>query len=153
MSANISNIADLTIKLGLRGYTGNKGAICLRFDYHNSSILIINCHLAAHKSKIKSRNEHIKSILKQAIFSISNKEKRIYEHDHIFWTGDLNYRLQGLDHQKILETISKGDLNQLIQHDQLNLEKKSGSVLVDFNEGDLSFPPTFKYKKDTKYYS
>jgi hypothetical protein len=125
----------------------------MRFEYFDSSFIIINSHLAAHKSKVKSRNEHIKSILKKTVFNVSNVERKIYEHDHIFWTGDMNYRIQGLDHNEITNLISRGDFQKLQQYDQLNIEKKSGRVLVDFSEGLLQFPPTFKYKKYTTDYS
>ena len=84
MRKNVTKSSDLVVKLGLMGYTGNKGAICIRFNYLDTSICIINCHLAAHKSKIKNRNEQIKSILKQSIFSVNAQEIKIYEHDYIF---------------------------------------------------------------------
>lgn len=149
----MKNTSTQTIKLGLHGYTGNKGALCMRFEYFDSSFIIINSHLAAHKSKVKSRNEHIMSILKKTVFNVSNVERKIYEHDHIFWTGDMNYRIQGLNHSEIINLISRGDFQRLQQYDQLNIEKNSGRVLVDFSEGLLQFPPTFKYKKYTTDYS
>lgn len=141
------------MKLGLRGYTGNKGAICMRFDYLDTSLCIVNCHLAAHKSKISNRNEHIKSILKQTVFSIKGKDLKIYEHDLIFWAGDLNYRIQSLDSCIIDEILTRKDLTTLLKYDQLNLERNKGSVLVDFKEAQINFPPTFKYKPESNEYS
>ena len=135
------------------GYTGNKGAICIRFNYLDTSICIINCHLAAHKSKIKNRNEQIKSILKQSIFSVNAQEIKIYEHDYIFWTGDLNYRLQDIETSLLEELLYAENYSLLLRYDQLLIEKKKGKVLLDFEESIIDFPPTFKYKIDSNEYS
>jgi hypothetical protein len=153
VSKSFKNSTELVIKLGLRGYTGNKGSICIRFDYNDTSICIINCHLAPHKSKFKARNDHIKSILKQTVFNVNSQSVKIYEHDHIFWTGDFNYRIQGIELKNILDLIYSKDYTTLAKYDQLLNQMSEGKILFDFQEGPLDFPPTFKYKKYSNEYS
>ena len=149
---NIKNLSTLSIKLGLKGYAGNKGAVCSRFDYLDSSICLINCHLAAHKSKVKSRNEHIKSILKQTAFVVDKQEKKIYEHDFVFWIGDFNYRIQGIPSNQLREMIVQQKYQELLQFDQLLSQKTTERLLHGFSEAEILFPPTYKYKKGSSIY-
>ena len=153
VSQNLKNAKGLIVKLGLGGYTGNKGAVCMRFDYLDTSICIVNCHLAPHKSKLNSRSEHVRSILKQTLFTVNNKHLKIYEHDLIFWTGDLNYRINGLDSSLIQKTLSEKKFPALLRYDQLNIERSKGKILFDFTEAAINFPPTYKYKAETNEYS
>ncbi|CAG9314483.1 OCRL_1 [Blepharisma stoltei] len=142
----LSNIKDSCVKLGLKGYTGNKGAICQRFSFFDSTICVINCHLAAHKHQTRLRNHHVKSILKYAKFTLDDKEiKGIYEHDYIFWTGDLNYRLNKLNTDEILSRLNSQQYDELLRYDQFDIEKKTNQILADFSEGKIDFPPSFKY--------
>lgn len=43
---NISDVAKISVKTGMGGRHGNKGAICARFVLDDSSICFMNCHLA-----------------------------------------------------------------------------------------------------------
>ena len=81
---NVINAKESLVKLGLNGYAGNKGAICLRFEIFNSSFCIVNCHLAAHKGKVSLRNKNIKTILNHANFLIDGNNVKISEHDYVF---------------------------------------------------------------------
>ena len=35
------------IKAGPAGMTGNKGAVCIRFEIENQGFMVINCHLSS----------------------------------------------------------------------------------------------------------
>ena len=48
--------------------------------------------------------------------------------------------------------IERRDLDTLRQHDQLNLERASGNVFQGFEEGQLTFLPTYKYQPNTDLY-
>ena len=43
-------------------------------------------------------------------------------------------------------------LHELVQHDQLTIERQRGMVLKGFEEGALSFPPTYKFQAGTSVY-
>lgn len=150
--SNITNCEIFVVKLGFKGYAGNKGAICFRFEYCNSSICIINCHLAAHKAKVKNRNENIRMVLKKTIFQVNGKELKIYEHDFIFWAGDFNYRIQGLSEGSLKNLIAQEKFAEILGFDQLINVKKTEMLLLDFFETNILFPPTYKYNKGTSVY-
>lgn len=44
------------LQTGLRGMSGNKGAVGIRLDYHDSSFCFVTAHLAAGHSNIDERN-------------------------------------------------------------------------------------------------
>jgi len=152
-SKNLSQIAECSVKLGLKGYMGNKGAVCIRFEYLNTSFCVINCHLAAHKKNVKTRNEHVNAILKQTLFMLRRREVGVYEHDHVIWAGDFNYRLEGVPIENILDSIVRKDYKRLLKSDQLNALKKGGKVLFDFHEEQICFQPTYKYFKGRQEYT
>lgn len=133
------------IKLGLKGFAGNKGALCFRFEIFNTSLCFINVHLAPHKQNFKLRNENIQDINRNIKFQLAENSVSVSEHENIFWFGDFNYRIDALNTEKIVKFISKNDLKKCLQFDQLCIAKKFNMVLQDFNEGEINFLPTFKY--------
>uniref|UniRef100_A0A7S4LHD9 Inositol polyphosphate-related phosphatase domain-containing protein n=1 Tax=Eutreptiella gymnastica TaxID=73025 RepID=A0A7S4LHD9_9EUGL len=68
--------------------------------------------------------------------------------DVVFWSGDLNYRINGL--RNMVDVLLKDDeyRDVLIANDQLSLERKKGNVFNGFQEGAISFNPTYKYHKE-----
>lgn len=151
-AAKLSQIAECSVKLGLKGYMGNKGAVSIRFEYLNTSFCVINCHLAAHKKNLKTRNEHVNTVLKQSLFNLRNREVGVYEHDHVIWAGDFNYRLEGVPIENIHDCIERKDFKRLLKFDQLIKLKKSEKILFDFHEEQICFQPTYKYAKGRHEY-
>jgi hypothetical protein len=41
---------------GLRGISGNKGAVAIRLEYHNTSFCFVTAHLAAGHGNVQERN-------------------------------------------------------------------------------------------------
>ena len=77
----------------------------------------------------------------------------ILEHDYVFWLGDLNYRIvEGISVEQVLERVAGGDLDFLRDRDQLNVERAAGRVFAGFNEGRITFLPTYKYQVGTDVY-
>jgi len=69
----------------------------------------------------------------------------LFDHDVVVWVGDLNYRLEGLDGEKVCQLIKETQWNFLAQHDQLRRSFNEGAVFQGFEEIPLNFPPTYKY--------
>jgi hypothetical protein len=49
----ISDLKATKIKTGLGGSSGNKGAVLVRFNLDNTSVMLMNCHLMSGKNKGK----------------------------------------------------------------------------------------------------
>ena len=66
--------------------------------------------------------------------------------------GDLNYRVNGR-RDVIIEMLAT-DIGRdaLYRNDQLGIEIRRGNVFPNFCEGAITFPPTYKYKKDSDDY-
>ena len=64
----------------------------------------------------------------------------------------MNYRITNLTYDEIISKIIEKDFLGLLEFDQLLIEKDENGVLIDYKEGKLTFPPTFKVIKGTNYY-
>lgn len=71
---------------------------------------------------------------------------------HLFWIGDLNYRLNLNDQNTIYQRIESADWPYLLANDQLILEKAAGNAFKKFKEGAIEFAPTYKYTPGTNKY-
>ena len=76
----------------------------------------------------------------------------IFDHDHVFWMGDLNYRLNLTDFESTYDRVAACDWPFLLAHDQLLQEKAAGSVFKEWSEGPINFAPTYKYIPGTHDY-
>lgn len=75
------------------------------------------------------------------------------DHDVIIWIGDLNYRIGAeLDIEIAYQMIESQMLAELLEYDQLIQEKEFGVIFDGFNEGLISFPPTYQYIAGTSQY-
>eukprot|EP00762_Andalucia_godoyi_P000848 ANDGO_03734.mRNA.1 Polyphosphatidylinositol phosphatase INP53 len=145
----VKNVQTKYQAVGIMGIMGNKGGVAVRFDFYETSVCCITAHLAAHMGHVARRNQNFHDILANLAFT--SKCKSVYDHDMIFFFGDLNYRVP-LEDADVKSRIVRNDLDYLLKHDQLNVEKAAGRVLAQFTEGKISFPPTYKYDPGTDNY-
>lgn len=55
-------------KSGFKGIAGNKGAVVIRFNYHQSSFCFICAHLAAGQKYVEDRNRNFHDIMNTTKF-------------------------------------------------------------------------------------
>ncbi|KIH42835.1 hypothetical protein ANCDUO_27175, partial [Ancylostoma duodenale] len=83
-SVKVSNINAAYIATGISmlvNKLGNKGGTAISLRLNDTLVCFVNCHLAA------GTGEDISQLT-------FNDGLSIYDHDAVFWFGDLNYRLK-----------------------------------------------------------
>lgn len=74
-------------------------------------------------------------------------------HDVVVWLGDFNYRIDSsISVEETHRRCDKKDIRFLLDHDQLNEERKQGRTFQEFEEGPITFMPTYKYQPRTNKY-
>ncbi len=145
----------------------SKGALILRFILDDSSLCFINCHLAAGQTQTVHRNNDVATILETASLPAErNPTLRIdryvgggdgtliLDHEICVLNGDLNYRIDTMGRDTVLNALKSNNLAKLLERDQLLLSRKRnpGFRLRAFNESPITFAPTYKYDVGTDNY-
>uniref|UniRef100_A0A8C5GA77 phosphatidylinositol-3,4,5-trisphosphate 5-phosphatase n=1 Tax=Gouania willdenowi TaxID=441366 RepID=A0A8C5GA77_GOUWI len=147
----ISHVGMSSVKTGIANTLGNKGAVGVSFMFNGTSFGFVNCHLTSGNEKIARRNQNYLDILR--LLSLGDKQLSSFDislrFTHLFWLGDLNYRLD-MDIQEILNYINRKEFDPLLKVDQLNLEKDKNKVFFRFVEEEISFPPTYRYERGSR---
>lgn len=91
----VSDVRSDTSFVGLGGVAGNKGAIGVRFKLYETDFIIVNSHLAAHQGNVAKRNQDYSVITAglRALRDGPNTDLMTSPVHHVFWLGDLNYRI------------------------------------------------------------
>lgn len=165
--ANIRDVCAAEIKLGFSGRVGNKGALVVRFLIDDSSLCLINCHLAAGQTQTVHRNNDAAAIMENAplpknrspsdcanFFVGGGDGSMILDHEICILNGDLNYRIDAMPRNTVVAAVQQGNLAKLLERDQLLLSRKRnpGFRLRAFNEAPINFAPTYKYDVGTDNY-
>lgn len=147
----ISHVQTSSVKTGIANTLGNKGAVAIGFQFGGTSLCFINAHLTSGNEKCTRRNQNYHDIIKAlnlghdrfSVFDLTNR------FDHLFFLGDLNYRLD-MDIHGILPLIKKQDYADLYKVDQLRREKELNKVFYRFQEEEILFPPTYRYERGNR---
>ncbi|PWN92684.1 DNase I-like protein [Acaromyces ingoldii] len=166
--ANVRDGAVASLKTGMGGRMGNKGAVVSSLTVDDTSFAFVNCHLAAGQKHVRQRNADLVGILDGVYFekrtastlaSARNMSDSyvgggdgamIHDHQVCFLSGDLNYRIDA-SREACLGYLAAGNLEALRQKDQLLRERRANVAhrLRHFVEGDIDFIPTYKFKPGT----
>ncbi|TDL24840.1 inositol polyphosphate phosphatase [Rickenella mellea] len=158
-------------------WMGNKGAVGVRFRLAGPKsndvgeiFTFVNAHLTAHAPKLANRIADFHHIVATLLFppipsSSSQALTTMYSTSHLFFLGDLNFRLElpathplaGPEAQTALVDALKKNVEreELKEHDQLLIQRRKGTVFVGFREGEFwQFQCTYKYHlKEVDSYS
>ncbi|NXD34542.1 SYNJ2 protein, partial [Copsychus sechellarum] len=144
----IRDVAIDTVKTGMGGKAGNKGAVSIRFQFYSTSFCFVCSHLTAGQTQVKERNEDYKEITQKLSFPMG---QNMFSHDYVFWCGDFNYRID-LTYEEVFYFLKRQDWKTLLEFDQLQQQKSSGKIFKDFHEGTINFGPTYKYDVGSEAY-
>lgn len=145
----IKNVESAIKKTGLKGMSGNKGAVAIRMEYGNTQICFVTAHFAAGRFSHDERNRDYFTIANGLSF---RHGRAITDHDIIIWLGDFNYRIN-LSNEEVKKYIKMNNFEKLYENDQLNLQMISGSVFPHYSESQIIFPPTYKFDNGTNNYN
>ncbi|XP_024522283.1 phosphatidylinositol 3,4,5-trisphosphate 5-phosphatase 2B-like isoform X2 [Selaginella moellendorffii] len=145
---------------GVGHVVANKGAVCIAFKFWDTDLCFVNSHLAAHMGYCDVRNGNYREIVENLSIGYQGMDILSKFH-HVFWMGDLNYRLdfENVEErtvspekgvwQKVVDQINAGNYKELLDHDELTREIAASRAFHGFKEGNIGFAPTFKMIRDT----
>lgn len=149
-------------------WMGNKGAVGVRFRVVDRSDSIfpaeiytfVNAHLTAHAPNLERRVQDFQHIVRTMLFkpvdaSTPNSASIIYDTTHLFFFGDLNFRIvpskgsgsirKNSDILKLNATVE--GRRELVKHDQLRRVMAEGRIGFGLHEGEIEqFPLSYKYR-------
>ena len=128
-----------------------KGGVGVVLRVHETALLFISAHLAAHEAGVPDRNEDAASILARLRLGRFPELEGAAQAEHTFFFGDLNYRLD-LPFEEVERRMNEAQRGapgaaaaRLLRADQLRREHAAGRVLAEFREAPLDFLPTYRY--------
>ncbi len=148
ITQSIRNVESATKKTGLQGLSGNKGGVGIRLDIADSTLCLMTCHLAAGHGNVTERNADYRTISSGLKFL---RGKIIDDHDIIIWAADFNYRIS-LPNNDVRNYAEEGQLDPLFSADQLRQAMDDGEVFIGYDEGPITFRPTYKFDNGTDDY-
>ncbi|KAK4053753.1 hypothetical protein OIV83_001409 [Microbotryomycetes sp. JL201] len=163
LKPRLRDVAHVVKKTGLDGDWGNKGAILLRFVVEDTSIVLINNHLAAGEGAVGKRRRDVRDILDEARFPLPSSNSKlaftsggdgtcVADHEVVIFAGDLNFRVIDIKRDQVLELLANDGnksttIKMLLEHDELSSEMKHEPPFQQhgFQEQAIAFQPTYKY--------
>ncbi|KAM3619855.1 uncharacterized protein V6R79_014724 [Siganus canaliculatus] len=150
----ISHVFSDSVKTGIANTLGNKGAVGVSFMFNGTSFGFVNSHLTSGSEKKLRRNQNYTNILR--FLNLGDKKLSpfdiTHQFTHLFWLGDLNYRVEfpSTEAEYIVTKIKQQQYQELLSKDQLTLERNEGKVFLHFDEEEITFPPTYRFERDTR---
>ena len=139
----VSGVDARFVATGVMNKMKNKGAVAIRLDICKTSFCFVNCHLAHGKASYERRNQDFQEICSRMILM---QRLMIDDHERVFWFGDLNYRINTTLGQNTLKVLlSQERRDELLALDQLIEQQREAKAFVGYNEGTITFEPTYKY--------
>lgn len=133
----------------------------------DTSLCLINCHLAAGQSQANSRHNDIAAILDGSMLPVERDANiridsyvgggdgtMILDHELCVLNGDLNYRIDTMSRDTVVAAVKSNNLAKLLERDQLLVARRRnpGFRLRAFDEMPIAFAPTYKYDVGTDNY-
>lgn len=157
----IDNIESSAVATGLGNHLGNKGGIGISFRLGHTSILFMNCHLAAGQKETEDRHKDALKINTNIDLprvdtgDIKETEERATDRfDRVVWMGDFNYRVE-LEREEVDDLLARNKLPELLKFDQLQQAMGAARPPMAFRgmaEAHIKFPPTYKFDPGTLTY-
>ena len=126
-----------------------------------NSVSLVNNEARLTSNSIMEASDNVQRVLQlsdiemdkisKAEISLSGISEPLPTDGLIFVSGDLNSRLDGIDRDAILSAITEKQYKTLTGYDELSTIMAQSNALMGFEEGRLSFPPTYKLNSAREY--
>lgn len=140
---------------------GKKGAVAIKLSIGQSSLCFVNVHLPSGQERTEERSAALRQVMGEAFQGINmlgsarppklgfKRESRYCMSDHAgaFIFGDFNFRLT-ISPEELPKRLTVEDCAVLRAFDP-SLSGRVDPALAPFTEGQVDFPPTYKYKVGT----
>ena len=141
--------------------------VAVRFRVDDTSICLVNCHLAAGQSQANARHNDVAAILEANLFNTERDSASridsfvgggdgslIMDHELCILNGDLNYRIDTMSRDTVVAAVKQNNLGKLLERDQLLVARRRNPAfkLRAFEEMPITFAPTYKYDVGTDNY-
>ena len=114
---SIRRMHTAKIKTGVKGMAANKGSTALRFNYDDTSLMFLNCHLTSGQKKVKERFEDLQLCYTESCQSfIVNANESSGEQDIQFLLGDMNWRVD-LAYDEAVHMANQSRIKEMRQRD------------------------------------
>ncbi|KAM9845467.1 LOW QUALITY PROTEIN: phosphatidylinositol polyphosphate 5-phosphatase type IV-like [Aulostomus maculatus] len=151
-----SEVEHATVTTRILPQIKTKGALGIGFTFFGTSFLFITSHFTSGDDKVYARIQNYNKIIKALALpkdlpdtspNHSTASDVTTRYDEVFWFGDFNFRLSKdrKDVEAIVKRTVDGDMDPLLEHDQLSKEMKDGSIFKGFQEAEIHFLPTYKF--------
>lgn len=149
----IHTVQKSTEATGFGHVIGNKGGVAMCCEFYETSLCFVAAHFAAHQEKTEDRNSNYREIVGGIQIGKKNVDM-LNQFHHMFWFGDLNYRID-LFREEVLSLLKMDKFAQqkLLDADQLTRERQKQNVFYGWKEGPIKFNPTYKYEIGNREYT
>lgn len=153
----IEDVSKSDFRCGAYG-TALKGACSINFKIRRTpeakpdTFTFSCCHLSADEgsSNLQTRTINIKDIISAVTHDLgSDSDTDHFDTGHFFVFGDLNFRVSGWNDMNSDYTDVTLLRSLLNNKDELNALLKTDNDLKVFEEAEIKFPPTYKFKENT----
>ncbi len=70
----IKNMHSIKTQTGAKGLAANKGSVAIRFNFHDTSFMFMNCHLTSGQKKVKERISDLTHNLDESLNYFVNQQ-------------------------------------------------------------------------------
>lgn len=151
-ASHCTNVKMRKVPCGHLGKVGNKGAVAITMHLLNSRICFVTAHLAAHDERYLERNQDLQNIFSGLSSLVPGGISPLNYYHALFVFGDFNYRVE-LPRDTVLTYLENGDAGMLLKKDQLLRAMSEGAAFFGFQEGQVSFLPTYRMLRGRDGYS
>ncbi|XP_036367978.1 ras guanine nucleotide exchange factor B-like [Octopus sinensis] len=132
-----------------------KGSVAVALTFFGTSMLFIISHFTASYQKMADRMSDYEKTIRDLRLpkgsQLSGSKDVTSRYDSVFWMGDFNFRINGTKCPLLEEMVVKDDarprpnFEKILQSDQLMGLLNEGKIFKGFQEGRISFQPTYKF--------